>query len=135
MLYSVLGVYLFRAFLRRFDCYQRPIRGTIRGSTERRRALIATVPITIAYEIPHTKTALIHLVAALVISLPFIATHNKVDDKGVAYLLGTPLLLLNLVVNYFINVSPVLVQRCNRAELYNGIAEFQEENIGNYGAA
>ena len=42
-------------------------------------------------------------------------------------LLGTTLLVLNVVLIYSIHILPVLVQRLNRAELYNAIAENQRE--------
>eukprot|EP00567_Pseudictyota_dubia_P012764 CAMPEP_0197456710 /NCGR_PEP_ID=MMETSP1175-20131217/44056_1 /TAXON_ID=1003142 /ORGANISM="Triceratium dubium, Strain CCMP147" /LENGTH=110 /DNA_ID=CAMNT_0042990849 /DNA_START=189 /DNA_END=518 /DNA_ORIENTATION=+ len=48
-LYIVFGAGVLRSFLKRFDCYPRPIRGTKSGSVQRQRALIGAVPVTIAY--------------------------------------------------------------------------------------
>lgn len=98
----------------------------MRGTPERQRALIATIPVTIGYEITHVKIALIHFCAALAMSLPNIIRDDGGDDL-MQMLLGTPLLVLNVVLIYSIHILPVLVQRLNRAELYNAIAENQRE--------
>eukprot|EP00985_Skeletonema_marinoi_P006388 scaffold2762_cov168-Skeletonema_marinoi.AAC.2 len=113
-----------RDCLERFDCYPKPIRGTRRGTIDRRRALIATIPVTIGYEVPHSKTGCIHFVAALAISLPFIIRNNEIrfSCDGLQFM-GAPLLVLNLIVVYAIDVMHVFVQRANRADLYNVIEQ------------
>jgi len=84
---------------------------------------------SIGYEITHVKIALIHFCAALAMSLPNIIRDDASDggDDIMQVLLGTPLLVLNVVLIYSIHILPVLVQRLNRAELYNAIAENQRE--------
>ena len=126
-----LGVYLLRGCLKRCDCYPKPIRGTRRGTIDRRRALIATIPVTIGYEVPHTKTGCIHSIVALVISLPFMIRNHEISFTGLEFL-GAPLLVLNLIVVYAIDVMPVLVQRANRAELYNAIEEEYRTGYGTF---
>lgn len=128
-LFRCLGVYLLRDCLKRFDCYPKTIRGTRRGTIDRRRALIATIPVTIGYEVPHTKTGCIHFIAALTITLPFIIrNHQKyIGSDGFEMLL-----VLNLVVIYAIDVMPVLVQRANRAELYNAIERESQNAYGTF---
>ena len=132
VIFRCLGVYLLRGCLKRCDCYPKPIRGTRRGTIDRRRALIATIPVTIGYEVPHAKTGFIHSVIALAISLPFMIRNNhKISLPGLEYL-GAPLLVLNLIVIYAIDVMPVLVQRANRAELYNAIEEESQTGYGTF---
>ena len=82
------------------------IRGTVRGTPERQRALIATIPVTIGYEITHVKIALIHFCAALAMSLPNIIRDDASDggDDLMQMLLGTPLLVLNVVLIYSIHI-------------------------------
>ena len=128
-LFRFFGAFALRAFLKRFQCYPKTIRGTVRGSPDRQRALIATIPVTIGYEITHVKITLIHFCAALAMSLPNIIRDDASDggDDLMQMLLGTPLLVLNVVLIYSIHILPVLVQRLNRAELYNAIAENQRE--------
>ena len=128
-LFRFFGAFALRAFLKRFQCYPQTIRGTVRGTPERQRALIATIPVTIGYEITHVKIALIHFCAALAMSLPNTIRDDASDggDDLMQMLLGTPLLVLNVVLIYSIHILPVLVQRLNRAELYNAIAENQRE--------
>jgi hypothetical protein len=129
-----LGVYLLRDCLKRFDCYPKTIRGTRYGTIDRRRALIATIPMTIGYEVPHTKTGFIHFIAALAVSLPFIIRNHQYDVGSDRFqmFMGFPLLVLNLVVIYAIDVMPVLVQRANRAELYNAIERESQPGYGTF---
>eukprot|EP00984_Skeletonema_dohrnii_P012314 scaffold4982_cov92-Skeletonema_dohrnii-CCMP3373.AAC.5 len=132
--YRCLGVYFLRDCLKRFDCYPKPIRGTRRGTIDRRRALIATIPVTIGYEVPHARTGCIHFIVALAISLPFIIRNHKISFScdGLQFM-GAPLLVLNLIVVYAINVMPVFVQRANRAELYNAIEQESQTGYGTFG--
>jgi hypothetical protein len=120
-LFRFFGAFALRAFLKRFQCYPPTIRGTVRGTPERQRALIATIPVTIG--------RLINFCAALAMSLPNIIRDNASDggDDLMQMLLGMPLLVLNVVLIYSIHILPVLVQRLNRAELYNAIVENQRE--------
>jgi len=122
----LLGAFLLRTFLKTFQCYPKTIRGTARDSPARQRALIATIPVTIGYEVTHTKIALIHFIAALAMSMP----NMGQEGDAVKRMLGVPLLVLNLVIIYAIHVLPVLVQRGNRAWLYNAIAVNQENGVG-----
>ncbi len=62
-------------------------------------------------------------------SLPNIIRDDASDggDDLMQMLLGMPLLVLNVVLIYSIHILPVLVQRLNRAELHNAIAENKRE--------
>ena len=68
-------------------------------------ALIATIHVTFGYEAPHAKTAEI-ILAALMICLTFIIVDYQqyktvADTKGGAvFLLGMPLLTMNIFVVY-----------------------------------
>ena len=128
-LYKLVGVQAFKDYLKKFEVYPKPIRGTARGTIERQRALIATVPITIAYEVGHTTTALIHILASLLVSGPFLGYSG--NDKIKAFL-SWPLLGLNFVAICGIHLFPILLQRLNRAQLYDAIQENESTGIGRF---
>ena len=139
-LYKVLGAYHLRKFLKTFPCYPKTICGTVPESSERQRALMATIPVTIGYEVAHVFGGCIHFTAVLLAFLlsNFGAQQEKKapasDSQGRSsrslWDSGSDfILVLNLVIVYFFHVLPVLVQRLNRAELYNAIAHNEEKGI------
>lgn len=127
LVYKFLGVSALRAFLKRFAIYPRPLLGTTRGTIERQRALISTIPVTTAYEVGHTTVGSIHLVAAFAISGPNLGYNG--NDK-VRWFLSWPLLVANLVVICVIHVLPILLQRMNRAQLYDAIQCNEANGVG-----
>ena len=113
LVYACLGATLARCILKK-TCYRwlRPLAKTERGTPERRRALIALLPMTVGIEIGHLAGGLVHLAG--------VAAAFATGDQSSLALTS---FVLQLVLIYCIHLVPLCVQRLNRVQAYNALED------------
>jgi hypothetical protein len=125
LLYEKFGAQLLIQWLKQFSCYPTPIRGTLRGTAERERALILTIPITVGYEAGHSWGGLVHLLCLVAVLVLIILLLPPGES------LLRPLIIVGAQVPFlwFIHVLPCMAQRLNRIRLYAGIEQIQSQRL------
>lgn len=120
-LYVTLGADSMIKWLKRYTCYPTPLRNTQRGTAERDRALILTIPITIGYEAGHQWGGIIHfacIILAMVLIVVLLAGTQSI--VGPLIIVGSQVLLIR-----FVHALPCLVQRLNRIRIYAAIEQIR----------
>jgi len=120
LFYNFLGAALLRWILKK-TCYRKlnTLKITQSGSSERRRALITTIPMTIAIELGHTIGGLVHLAGVI----PSFVLGNQDSDAKLSF-------ILQIVLIYCVHFLAACVQRLNRVGIYEALHKLKESSDG-----